>query len=499
MVYEHEINIFNEDALKNKFSTISTQFDVTLGKISAIVSDSEIEQYVDGHTTMNTRLTSTIQDLEGVHTQVSSMQTEYRDGFTQVESRLTQVDVTVNGIDARVSSVTDRVSAAEVKIEPNAIISTVMETSDGQDALVSAIEQTSERIHFAAKYLSWDSTYSSMTENGTLKASNVDLTGKITATSGYIGTAASGFNITSDAIWNGISSVGATSGTGVYIGTDGINLGGGKFKVTSSGTASLTGATISGQLTMTNNSSYCAFESLKYNAQIYLGINGGHDAFRLCDVASKDDAAGYGAYLIVDKRNTSYKVSTINRNGTNIVVNEHALVSSTYSWTRLTHYLSTYSFAFECNNYVSSTQMYYSLLKCSYSEFNVSASNYTFLVNSSGGKINGNSITTSSSRRYKHDINAMTDAEFDPHKLLNLIPKQFVYNDGQEQYKDTKGMVLPGFIAEEVEEIYPSAVIHNQKGEIESWDERRIIPGMLALIQELNQRVKKLEGKGATI
>ena len=57
-------------------------------------------------------------------------------------------------------------------------------------------------------------------------------------------------------------------------------------------------------------------------------------------------------------------------------------------------------------------------------------------------------------------------------------------------------MLLPGFIAEDVEEIYPSAVIHQpDTGLVETWDEKRIIPGMLALIQEQDEKIKKLEAE----
>ena len=56
------------------------------------------------------------------------------------------------------------------------------------------------------------------------------------------------------------------------------------------------------------------------------------------------------------------------------------------------------------------------------------------------------------------------------------------------------GRTLPGFIAEDVAEIYPAASITDtETGKVESWDERRIIPGMLALIQEQEERIKKLE------
>ena len=101
---------------------------------------------------------------------------------------------------------------------------------------------------------------------------------------------------------------------------------------------------------------------------------------------------------------------------------------------------------------------------------------------------------SSSSRRYKHDITADIDAGLDAHKLLDLPMKQFVFNtDHPLQYPDMEGKTIPGFIAEDVAEIYPAAVIHDKDGNVESWDERRIIPGMLALIQEQDKEIKSLE------
>ena len=100
---------------------------------------------------------------------------------------------------------------------------------------------------------------------------------------------------------------------------------------------------------------------------------------------------------------------------------------------------------------------------------------------------------SSSSKRYKHDIKPIENKDLDPHRLLELNAVQFVFNDGHPlQYEDMAGKELPGFIAEEVDEIYPSAAIH-KNGKVESWDERRIIPGMLALIQEQDKRIQKLE------
>ena len=109
----------------------------------------------------------------------------------------------------------------------------------------------------------------------------------------------------------------------------------------------------------------------------------------------------------------------------------------------------------------------------------------------------GNRIATSSSsaRRYKHNIKPIEAERLAPRRLLLLPIVQFKWNEGHPlQYEDMRGQIIPGIIAEDVAEIYPSAVIHDpDTGEIESWDERRIIPGMLALIQEQEKRIDLLE------
>ena len=114
--------------------------------------------------------------------------------------------------------------------------------------------------------------------------------------------------------------------------------------------------------------------------------------------------------------------------------------------------------------------------------------------------INGNLVSSSSSRRYKECIDDLTLEELDPHKLLNLPVRQGRYKKEYNEYKlqhlDMAGKMIPMFIAEEVDEVYPAATIHdNETGEIESWDERLIIPGMLALIQEQDKKIKDQEAE----
>ena len=134
-------------------------------------------------------------------------------------------------------------------------------------------------------------------------------------------------------------------------------------------------------------------------------------------------------------------------------------------------------------------------------EFYAGTNTIYLTVNSSGGKLNGNTIsTTASSERYKHDITNKIDDELDAHRLYKLEMKQFVYNDDHKPpYPCMAGKTVPGFIAEDVEKVYPAATIYNEDGKVESWSEAQIIPGMLKLIQEQHDEIENLKARLAKL
>ena len=81
-----------------------------------------------------------------------------------------------------------------------------------------------------------------------ITASGLAVRGEIHATSGYIGSDSNGFAISASSISNGMTSFSDTSHNGVYIGTDGIALGGGKFKVDSQGNITASSGTFTGNV-----------------------------------------------------------------------------------------------------------------------------------------------------------------------------------------------------------------------------------------------------------
>lgn len=81
--------------------------------------------------------------------------------------------------------------------------------------------------------------YANGNEVMAVTASGLKVTGEVQATTGKIG----GFNITASSLWNNLSSFGGSQSSGVYIGTNGIQLGQ-RFKVDTSGNVTATRLTV---------------------------------------------------------------------------------------------------------------------------------------------------------------------------------------------------------------------------------------------------------------
>jgi hypothetical protein len=104
--------------------------------------------------------------------------------------------------------------------------------------------------------------------------------------------------------------------------------------------------------------------------------------------------------------------------------------------------------------------------------------------------------STASSARFKENIvDLSTVADLNPSGLLSLPIRAFKFKSDYLDTTDNRsGILVPGLIAEEVAEHYPIAADRGADGLVENWNERFVIPGMLALIQDLNTRIKTLEG-----
>ena len=192
---------------------------------------------------------------------VESAQTD-REFSRFVKSTKASLALTATEISAEVSRATtaEGTLRASITVNANNIASEISRAQSAEEQLSSRITQTATEISAevtatASNKLNhtrtnstfgWKLTSSSFSinsnnstnvfyadKNGIKIRGNAEVTGKITATSGYIGNNTSGFTIRSTSIANGKTSLNDNY-QGVYIGTDGIALGS-NFKVDSLG------------------------------------------------------------------------------------------------------------------------------------------------------------------------------------------------------------------------------------------------------------------------
>lgn len=110
------------------------------------------------------------------------------------------------------------------------------------------------------------------------------------------------------------------------------------------------------------------------------------------------------------------------------------------------------------------------------------------------------SISTSSSKRYKHDITTDIPEKMAPERLYNLPICVYKYNDDYLSKKDRKaGKPILGFIAEDVDKVYPDACQYDDSGKPEMWNSQVMIPAMMKLIQDQKKEIEELKMRVAAL
>ena len=236
MRFEKEVNIYGDEVILKRFQANETSIEIVQGKISALISESELIELENSQATMYSKLASAIMDIDSLDLQFSELNTKYNTvsgQYTQLNSKLTQVEVSVSGLSANISQVSQNLSnnystttqmnsainakaneisasvsstyatksalntangkindletwksEASLKITDSAIISTVISSTSYENSVESLIEQNADSIRLKADRISWESTYSSMTSTGTLTCRNATIEGTMHSDNG---------------------------------------------------------------------------------------------------------------------------------------------------------------------------------------------------------------------------------------------------------------------------------------------------------------------------
>ena len=113
MRLEQEVNIYAKDAIKRKFLAAETSVSVMQGKISALISESEIQELQNSGITMYSKLGKLNIDVSGLTQQYSEMATKYEsvaERYTALDSKLSEYKTSVDGLSANVSQVSTKLN-----------------------------------------------------------------------------------------------------------------------------------------------------------------------------------------------------------------------------------------------------------------------------------------------------------------------------------------------------------------------------------------------------
>ena len=231
MRFEREINIYGDEVILKRFQANETSIEVVQGKISALISESELIELIDSSVTMYSKLASAIMDIDSLTINFSDLTTKYNTvsgQYTALDSKVAEYKASVDGLSANVSQISQNLtnnystttamnsainqkaneinvsvsatyatksalntangkindletwkSEASLKITDSAIISTVISSTSYENSVESLIEQNADSIRLKADRISWESTYSSMTSTGTLTCRNATIEGTI--------------------------------------------------------------------------------------------------------------------------------------------------------------------------------------------------------------------------------------------------------------------------------------------------------------------------------
>lgn len=247
MIFEKVVNIYSKDYALKRFQANETAIQVTQGKISALISESELIELQNSKATMYSKLASAVLDINSLQLQFSDISSkydtvtgqyssldakvaDYKAGLDGLSVNLTNLSTRINNdystttamnsaIDQKAESITASVSStyatkesldstdkkvlsletwkksAELKITESAIVSTVTSSTSwngkaDKASLISQINQSAESISISA---------SKINLNGVVTANSyfcILTDGSIKSTKGTLG----GWTISSDKI-----------------------------------------------------------------------------------------------------------------------------------------------------------------------------------------------------------------------------------------------------------------------------------------------------------
>ena len=143
--YHQSSNIYSKQ-LAEEFKTAYTNFQILQGKISTIISDSDLKKYADQSSTWYSAFSTVVQTVEGISETVSQHTTKIaEDGETieQMTSKLAEYKRTIDENSSHISSIEENYATTE------AVSSSITQKADEITLAVSKVYMTNAYLEYA--------------------------------------------------------------------------------------------------------------------------------------------------------------------------------------------------------------------------------------------------------------------------------------------------------------------------------------------------------------
>ena len=498
MIFEQEASIFSKDYTLKRFQAAETAIQVTQGKITALISESELIELQNSKATMYSKLASVILDINSLQLQFSDISSKYdtvTGQYSSLDAKVADYKAGLDGLSVNLTNLSTRIN--NDYSTTTAMNAAIKASVDGLSSTVSQTYATTQNVKSSLAEADTNAKkYADTAQSAAVKAANAN-TEELLKSYPTVTAMESAIKQNADSITASVSKTYATQASLETEKAKVTNLETWKAKAELKITDSAIVSTVTSSTSWSKKADKASLisqinqsaESISINAS-KINLNGVVTANSyfciLTDGSIKSVKGTLGGWTIssdkIQSRFAGIDALTIHSDG--YLKFGTCKISSTGGALTVKNGLHLYTNVnTDSSGFDDGTERFKI-----FGLGHVSSGGH-LVFDSDGATV---SYLSSSSRRYKNHIRDMTDNDIQ--NLYKLPTVFFVYKPGYLE-KDS-AVPIPGLYAEDVEQYLPLAARY-QNGLIEDWNERAVIPYLIKAIQLQHEEIEALKRKVA--
>lgn len=498
MIFEQPVNIYSQDYALKRFQSNETAVQVVRGKLSALISESELIELQNSKATMYSKLASAVLDINSLQLQFSDISSKYdtvTGKYSSLDAKVADYKAGLDGLSVNLTNLSTRIN--NDYSTTTAMNAAIKASVDGLSSTVSQTYATTQNVKSSLAEADTNAKkYADTAQSAAVKAANAN-TEELLKSYPTVTAMESAIKQNADSITASVSKTYATQASLETEKAKVTNLETWKSQAELKITDSAIVSTVTSSTSWSKKADKASLisqinqsaESISINAS-KINLNGVVTANSyfciLTDGSIKSIKGTLGGWTIssdkIQSRFAGIDAMTIHSDG--YLKFGTCKISSTGGALTVKNGLHLYTNVnTDSSGFDDGTERFKI-----FGLGHVSSGGH-LVFDSDGATV---SYLSSSSRRYKNHIRDMTDNDIQ--NLYKLPTVFFVYKPGYLE-KDS-AVPIPGLYAEDVEQYLPLATRY-QNGLIEDWNERAVIPYLIKAIQQQHEEIEALKRKVA--